>query len=132
MGAGAPKENTNAEKWTIEQANELFDKALDLSLQKEYDFIGEVARDLGTYRDIFTYLSKRFPELKDKHSLILSNLEANCFTHTKKGDINTAVGIVNLKSNYNWTDRQQTDVTTNGKDLNTNPTIVFVDNNDED
>ena len=132
MGAGAPKENTNAEKWTIEQANELFDKALDLSLQKEYDFIGEVARDLGTYRDIFIYLSKRFPELKDKHSLILSNLEANCFTHTKKGDINTAVGIVNLKSNYNWTDRQQTDVTTNGKDLNTNPTIVFVDNYYED
>ena len=132
MGAGAPKENTNAEKWTFEQANELFDKALDLSLQKEYDFIGEVARDLGTYRDIFTYLSKRFPELKDKHSLILSNLEANCFTHTKKGDINTAVGIVNLKSNYNWTDRQQTDVTTNGKDLNTNPTIVFVDNYYED
>lgn len=132
MGAGAPKENTNAEKWNIEQAEDLFDKALDLSLKKEYDFIGEVARDLGTYRDIFTYLSKRFPKLKDKHSLILSNLEANCFTHTKKGDINTAVGIVNLKSNYNWTDRQQTDVTTNGKDLNTNPTIVFIDNNDED
>ena len=30
------------------------------------------------------------------------------------------------------TDKQQTDVTTNGKDLNTNPTIVFIDNNDED
>lgn len=132
MGAGAPKENTNAEKWTIEQANELFDKALDLSLQKEYDFIGEVARDLGTYREIFTYLVDKFPQLKESHKLILSNLEANCFSHTKKGDINTAVGIVNLKSNYNWTDRQQTDVTTNGKDLNTNPTIVFIDNNDED
>lgn len=132
MGAGAPKENTNAEKWTIEQAKELFDKSLDLSLGKEYDFIGEIARDLGTYREIFTYLVDKFPELKETHKIILSNLEANCFSHTKKGTINTAVGIVNLKSNYNWTDRQQTDVTTNGKDLNTNPTIVFIDTEDED
>jgi hypothetical protein len=127
----APDNNLNAEKWNIEDAKELFEKALEMSIDKEYDFIGEIARDLNTYRDIFTYLVDKFPELKTLHKRILSNLEANCFSHTKTNKINTAVGIVNLKSNYNWTDRQQTDITTNGKDVNTAPIIKFVDT-DED
>jgi len=127
----APIENTNAEKWTIEEASKLFEQALEKSIEKDYDFIGEIARDLNTYRDIFTYLVDKFPELKTLHKRILSNLEANCFSHSKTGKINTAVGIVNLKSNYNWTDRQQTDVTTNGKELNTAPIIKFVDSEDE-
>ncbi len=127
----APNKNTNAEKWSLQDAINIFDKALILSLESEYDFIGEVARDLNTYRDIFTYLADKFPELKHIHKQILSNLEANCFSHTKTNKINTAVGIVNLKSNYGWTDRQQTDITTNGKDLNTAPIIKFVDT-DED
>jgi hypothetical protein len=127
----APENNLNAEKWDIEEAKELFEKALEMSIDKEYDFIGEIARDLNTYRDIFTYLVDKFPELKILHKRILSNLEANCFSHTKTNKINTAVGIVNLKSNYNWTDRQQTDITTNGKDVNTAPIIKFVDT-DED
>jgi hypothetical protein len=127
----APENNLNAEKWDIEEAKELFEKALEMSIDKEYDFIGEIARDLNTYRDIFTYLVDKFPELKTLHKRILSNLEANCFSHTKTNKINTAVGIVNLKSNYNWTDRQQTDITTNGKDVNTAPIIKFVDT-DED
>ena len=123
----APNKNTNAEKWSLNDAIELFEKALILSLESDYDFIGEVARDLNTYRDIFTYLADKFPELKYTHKQILSNLEANCFSHTKANKINTAVGIVNLKSNYGWTDRQQTDITTNGKDVSTAPIIKFVD-----
>ena len=94
--------------------------------EKEYDFIGEIARDLNTYRVIFTYLVDKFPELKETHKRILSNLEANCFSHTKKGTINTAVGIVNLKSNYNWTDR--VDTTTKDKEISNNPIIQFIDN----
>lgn len=124
---GAPDGNDNAEKWTIKEAKQLFDAALLMSNQNDYDFIGEIARDLDTYRDIFTYLLDKFPELKTTHKRILSNLEANCFSHTKKGTINTAVGIVNLKSNYNWTDRQQTDITTNGENINTTPIIKFID-----
>ena len=127
----APKGNLNAEQWSIEDATELFEKALILSNEKEYDFIGEIARELGTYRDIFTYLVDKFPELKTTHKRISSNLEANCFSHTKTNKINTAVGIVNLKSNYGWTDRQQTDITTNGKDVSTAPIIKFVDTEED-
>ena len=103
---GARKGNKNAEVWSLKEAQELFDKALELSTQDDYDFIGEIARDLGTYRDVFTYLVSKFSELEDLYSRILSNLEANCFSHIKKGKIKEASGIMNLKSNFRWTDRQ--------------------------
>ena len=105
----APKNNKNAEKWTYEEAKNVFEQALKKSNEKEYDFVGEIARDLGVDRKLFTYLSKKYEDLALTHDLILANLEANCFTHTKKGEINTAVGIVNLKSNYGWTDRVHQD-----------------------
>lgn len=110
MPAGAPINNKNAEQWTFEDAEELFEKAIVLSSDDEYDFIGEIARELGTYRKIFDYLSTKFEKLKVKHDIILSNLEANCFSHSKKGVIKEATAIVNLKSNYGWTDRIQTDI----------------------
>ena len=124
--AGAPKENKNAEKWTEKEANKLFDEALKLcSSDSEYDFIGEVARDLGTYREIFVYLKDKFESCKQKYKLLSSNLEANCFSHTKKNEINTAVGIVNLKSNYGWTDR--IDTTTQGESTNKPDKLSFED-----
>lgn len=106
---GAPDGNTNAEKWTFEEAEKLFNDALELSRDKEYDFIGEISRELKTYRDIFAFLSKKFPDLLKVHNEILSNLEANCFSNAKKGKIKEATAIVNLKSNYDWTDRQRED-----------------------
>jgi hypothetical protein len=96
---GAPFNNKNAEQWTFEEAKELFDKAL------EFDFIGEISRELGTYRHIFDYLSNKFKDLETIYKSILSNIEANCFYHAKKGDIKEATAIINLKSNYGWTDR---------------------------
>ena len=107
MKSGAPQGNKNAEKWTLIEAENLFNDALILSQGEEYDFIGEIAKMLKVYRELFVYLSDKFPELKSVYKNILSNLEANCFSHIKKGKIREASGIVNLKSNYGWTDRQQ-------------------------
>jgi len=119
----APKENKNAEKWTLESPHELFDKAIKMTDSEDnndaYDFIGEVARDLKTHRDAFTYLKNTFPELKTKHSILLSNLEANCFTHGKKGDINPAMAIMNLKANYKWSDRVETTLQGGDKPIQT-------------
>ena len=101
-------DNLNAEKYTLDKALEIFGNAIEMSTGAEYDFIGEVARDLGVTRNIFTQLSAKFPELKPFENQLVNNLEANCFKHTKKNDINTAAGIINLKSNHGWTDRQET------------------------
>lgn len=115
------KGNKNAESWTLDEAVKMFDKAIKLSNKKanyprgefivegyEFDFVGEIARELKTYRDVFDYLSDKYKELIPKHRTLLANLEANCFANTKKGIIREATGIVNLKSNYKWTDRVDT------------------------
>lgn len=105
---GAPQGNTNAEKWTIEEATKFFDEAVSLSKNDDYDFIGEVAKDLDQDKGVFDYLIDKFPELERMKTKIKNNCEVNCFRNGKKGDINTAMAIVNLKSNHGWTDRVDT------------------------
>jgi len=109
------KDNKNAEKWTFADAEQFMLEALEISKSGEFDFIGEVAKSLDSYIDVFDYLITKFPELKYIKKHIKRNCESNCFSNGKKGDINTAMAIVNLKSNHGWTDRQ--DTTSNGKEL---------------
>ena len=126
MGVGAPYGNKNAEKWSFKKAIKLFNSAIELTLILEksfikqgdkvievdaykYDFIGEVARELGTFHHIFEHLVKRFPSLRRLSNQLLNNLESNCYYNAKKGNIKEATGIVNLKSNHKWTDRTQTE-----------------------
>lgn len=127
---GAPEGNKNAEIWTEEEAISFFEKAVKLSDSEEYDFIGEVAKDLGQDKGVFDYLIDKFPYLSKQKSRIKSNCETNCFRNSKKGKINTAIGIVNLKSNHGWTDR--TDITTKDDKVNTAPIIKFVDSDETD
>lgn len=116
----AEEGNKLAEKWTIELSQELFDKALKLSEDEKYDFIGEIAKKLKAYKELFTYLSDKYPELKSIHNQIKSNCEATCFYNGKKGNIDKSMAIMNLKSNHGWTDR--VDNTT--KDDKISPTII--------
>ncbi len=139
----APKKNKNAEKWSDVKSLDLFNKADMLVKRKtnyivngksiegyEFDFIGELADELEVYRDLLQRdIPSRFPQLKGRYTKLKNRLETNCYSNTKKGIINTAVGIVNLKSNHGWTDRQQTDVTTGGDKINLTP-ISFVGNKD--
>ena len=117
----APKENTNAEKWNLNEAEKIFLEAVEMAYKKEkdgykYDFIGEIARELKLYKEVFTYLKDKYPnELTELHRELVSTLEANCFYNSKKGNINTAIGIVNLKSNHGWVDRQQVNADVNSK-----------------
>lgn len=125
MPVGAPYGNRNAEKWTFKKAIMLFNDAIELTEIQEvyfykqndkavevngmkYDFIGEIAKELGTFRDIFKHLKERFPSLERKYNCLITNLESNCYLNTKKGMIKEATGIVNLKSNHKWTDRNET------------------------
>lgn len=102
---GAPKGNKNAEVWTLQETEDLFYKALGLSYDEQYDFIGEIAKELKTYIDVFDHLIRRFPQFAGMKKHIMRNCEANCYSNTKKGKIREATGIVNLKSNHKWTDR---------------------------
>lgn len=101
----APEKNKNAEKWDFKTAEKLMIKAAELSENPNYDFIGEVAKDLKSTKDIFDYIVNKFPELKHYKSIIKNNCEVNCFKNMKNEKINVATGMINLKSNHGWTDR---------------------------
>jgi hypothetical protein len=115
--------NQYNEHWTFEQCEKFLKEAVDLSKQKGFDFIGEVAKAQDTYRDVYDYITDKFPQLKHYKKTILRNCETNCFSDGKKGDIVPSLAIMNLKSNHGWTDR--VDQTSKGKEINTTPTIVF-------
>ena len=103
------KGNKNAEKWTFEEAEDLLKKAIEISKKRDYDFIGEVAKKQGTYKDFYNYIVNKFTELKPLLKQIKSNCESNCFYNGKKGNIVPSMAIMNLKSNHGWTDRVETE-----------------------
>ena len=101
----SPQENKNAEKWTFEEAEKLLLQAVEVSKEKEFDFIGEVAVKIGSYLTQIKYLIEKFPQLKYLYNQIKDNCESNCFGNGKKGNIVPSLAIMNLKSNHGWTDR---------------------------
>lgn len=122
--------NTNAEVWTIEEATNFFNKSLEIVKDKEdyiihgkkikgfkYHFLGEIASELDQYLNLYKYLCKTFSELKPLYDRLKSTLESNCFYDSKRGIIKEATAIMNLKSNYGWTDR--VDNTTKNKEMQT-------------
>jgi hypothetical protein len=139
--AGAPYGNKNAEKWTFEESEKLLNKALEICNQKtdyivygnkvkgyEFDFIGEVACQLQTYHHNITRdIPRRHKELKPLVNRLLAYMERNCYSNTKKGIIKEATGIVNLKSNHKWTDRNES----NNKNEN-KTTIIVQDSKTKD
>ena len=130
----APKDNSNAEKWDEVTATQFMEDSLTMSQEKigaqyTYDFIGELARDMQQYKEIFSYLSNKFPHLKTIHNKIISNCEANCFYNGKSQNIVPSMAIMNLKSNHGWTDRQ--DTTTGGDKIQSTPVISFFKSDDE-
>lgn len=128
----APYGNRNAEKWSFKKAVKLFNEAIELSNEKDtlqlktktgvieftgykFDFLGEIAAELGTFKMIFHHLKKRFKVLERLDNQLHTNIERNCYYNGKKGMIKEASAIMNLKSNHRWTDRAEVkaDVTVN-------------------
>ena len=136
----APYGNRNAEKWSFKKAVRLYNEAIELSKNiitfylkigekpvevtgYEFDFIGEISTELGTHHQLMTRdLPNRFPPLQRLKNQLINNLERNCYSNTKKGIIKEATGIVNLKSNHHWTDRQ--DRTSGDEKIHSNITII--------
>lgn len=116
------EDNKNAERWNLEDATSFMDKAVELSKNKKYDFVGEVAKDLGQYHHLFAYLKDKFPILDYQYKMIFANCETNCFLNGKKGDIIPSLAIMNLKSNHKWTDR--IDNTSKGNEIKNERVVI--------
>jgi hypothetical protein len=102
--------NQYNEHWTLEESESFLKEAVEISKNAGFDFIGEVAREQNTYRDVYDYIVEKFPSLKHYKSIISRNCETNCFSDGKKGNIVPSLAIMNLKSNHGWTDRSENTV----------------------
>ncbi len=120
----APEGNKNAEKWTLKESTKFLERAIVLSEDKKYDFIGEVARHQKSYIEIYEYLVDKFEQLRPLLKRLKRNCEANCFSNAKASKIVPSIAIMNLKSNHGWTDR--VDNTTKGEKISTGEKVKIV------
>jgi hypothetical protein len=128
----APKGNKYNEVWNIETAEKFCDDVLQYILDnKKCRSLSEACTELGEYEELLSYLhnkfDKDFKSIKKAKDIVKTRLANQALD----GIANPTMAIFLLKNNHNMSDRQQTDITTNGKDVNTAPIIKFVDT-DED
>ena len=108
--------NKVAEKWTKQETELFFNESLAISEKTDIYFIGTIAKELKTYRDVYNYLINKFPVFSTIKDKIDSNIENNLFLAglTDK-DISTPLAIFGLKNSHNWKDKTEvvSNVTTN-------------------
>jgi len=92
--------NKNAEKWTEEKAVELAELALSKVGPKCF-FIAQIAEECNVYRDLFTYLMRKFND----NEIVFRSLkrmynkaEAEIWKQSADGRIDKTIGIFALKS----------------------------------
>lgn len=131
----AEKGNKYAEKITLEDAIALVELAYSKISDQCY-FISHLADECDTYRDKFTYILEKFNDNEQVFRTIkkiYNKCESIVMKKTAAGDITPSLGIFVLKAYHGLieTSKQQTDITTNGKEINTQPTWVIADNSDK-
>lgn len=121
--------NKYAEKWTVEKARELCDRALN-AISDDCFYISAVADEVEEYPDLFKYLAEKFGNDEQVFRTI-KRMYAKCeriiTEKTGRGELTPSLGIFILKAYHGLveTTKQQIDHTTNGKDIR--PNIVFGD-----
>lgn len=124
------KGNDNAEKWTLEKTNELFDKILEqVKSDKKCRSISEAALEVGEYEGLVLYLEKKFSDtvflsIKKAREIVKNRL----VNQGLDGDANSTMAIFILKNNHGFRDKIETENTNKNENYNHEvPVIKFVD-----
>lgn len=129
---GAPEGNTNAEKWDLVRTEMFFDDILKhVQSNPECRSLSEAVVEIGEYEELISYLLNKYNDVVFKSIKKAKDIVKNRLVKQGlDGEANPTMAIFILKNNHNFTDKQQTDITTNGKDVNTSPVIKFVDSDE--
>ena len=129
----AHKGNKYNEIWDLESTKQFFKDVVEyIETEKKCRSISEAVVELGQYEELVSYLINKFPKEDFKSIKRAKDIVKNRLVKQGlDGDANSTMAIFILKNNHNMTDRQQTDITTNGKDVNTSPIIKFVDSEED-
>jgi hypothetical protein len=116
------KGNKNAEKWTVEEARKLANKALD-AVDDETFFISSIAEKCETYRDLFAYLMDKFNDDETVFRTLkrmYNKCESILWERASQGEIDRTIAIFALKSLHGLmeTSKQEIDHTTDGESIN--------------
>ncbi len=94
------KGNKNAEKWTVEEARKISQKALD-AVNDDCYFIASIAEECEIYRELFFYLMDKFNDDEAVFNTIkrmYNKCEAIIWKKSAEGDMDKTIGIFALKS----------------------------------
>ena len=111
--------NKNAEKWNFERTEKFFDDILKyVQDNPKCRSLSDACVEVGEYEELISYLLNKYPDTVFKSIKRAKDIVKNRLVNQGlDGDANPTMAIFILKNNHNMTDKQQTDVTTNGKDL---------------
>lgn len=124
--AGAPKGNTNADTWTLEDANLLCDKILEYIVNnKDCYTMGEACIECGEYEDVVKYLQKKFniefPTIKKGREIIKNRI----ISFSLQNKLSTAMSIFILVNNHGMENAQSIKQENSGDiNINVNRKIV--------
>ena len=124
----AHKGNKYNEIWDLESTKQFFKDVVEyIETEKKCRSISEAVVELGQYEELVSYLINKFPKEDFKSIKRAKDIVKNRLVKQGlDGDANSTMAIFILKNNHNMTDKQQTDLTTNGKEINNAPPqIVF-------
>jgi len=112
----AELENKYAEKWTIEQTEEMFDRFFkQITQDKDIVFIGELAAKNNIYRELIPYLYNKYKSSSEKvfntYKNIHSVLEARLYKGALDGTYRERAALFGLTANHEWTgERNETKI----------------------
>jgi hypothetical protein len=89
---------------------------------------GGLAVYLGVARETLYDWASKYPEFSDIMEELGGIQEERLINNGLSGDYNPTIAKV-LLTKHGYTDKQETDITTNGKDLNTPVLVKFIDEN---
>lgn len=130
---GAPKGNKYNEVWDLETTEQFFNDIVEwIESNPKCRSISEAVVELGQYEELVSYLINKFSDKDFKSIKRAKDIVKNRLVKQGlDGEANSTMAIFILKNNHNMTDKQQTDITTQGKEINNAPTIVFLDTDNE-
>lgn len=131
----APKGNKYNEVWDLETTEQFFNDIVEwIESNPKCRSISEAVVELGQYEELVSYLINKFSDKDFKSIKRAKDIVKNRLVKQGlDGEANPTMAIFILKNNHNMTDKHQTDLTTNGKEINNAPPqIIFQAPKEED
>lgn len=94
--------NKNAEKYSYSYALNLFINSLNYINENDCFVLVQVATALGVPRKRFSYLAKKFPELKPLYLMMNDYMEVNVYDLANKNQMPTRLAIFLLVYVYGY------------------------------